>query len=68
MSIATEVFDAKVSVRSKMHYLVKIKAKLAAHPNHDIMFRNSVCGRWLDIPHSPNDNHLLNYVLQHHHK
>lgn len=65
MSIATEVFDAKVSVRSKMHYLVNIKAKLASHPNRDIMFRNSVFGRWLDIPHSPNDNHLLNYVLQH---
>ncbi|PWA82486.1 phospholipase-like protein [Artemisia annua] len=48
-----------------MHYLVNIKAKLAAHPNRDIMFRNSVSGPWLDTPHSPNDNHLLNYVLQH---
>ncbi|PWA91110.1 phospholipase-like protein [Artemisia annua] len=65
MSNTTEKFDAKVSVRSKMHYLVKIKAKLAAHPNRDIMFRNSVFGPWLDTPHSPNDNHLLNYVLQH---
>ncbi|PWA49782.1 hypothetical protein CTI12_AA480450 [Artemisia annua] len=65
MSNTAEKFDAKVSVRSKMHYLVKIKAKLAAHPNRDIMFRNSVFGPWLDTPHSPNDNHLLNYVLQH---
>ncbi|PWA38600.1 phospholipase-like protein [Artemisia annua] len=65
MSNTAEKFDAKVSVRSKMHYLVKIKAKLAAHPNCDIMFRNSVFGPWLDTPHNPNDNPLLNYVLQH---
>ncbi|GJX42662.1 phospholipase-like protein [Tanacetum coccineum] len=60
-----EIFDAKVSLRSKMHLMSTIKGKLQPYKNCEIMFRNTVFGRWLDITSNPNDNHLINYVLQH---
>lgn len=49
----------------RWNFLSNIKGKLQPYPNHDLMFKNSVFGPWLDTPQSPNNNHLLKYVLQH---
>ncbi|GJU05596.1 hypothetical protein Tco_1122026 [Tanacetum coccineum] len=41
-----EIFDAKVSLRLKMHLMSTIKGKLQPYKNREIMFRNTVFGRW----------------------
>ena len=59
-------FHAKITIRSNLELLEKIKSKLGKNQNRISLFRESVFAQWLDIPpcHS-NDNHLLNFVLQH---
>ncbi|GJW65962.1 phospholipase-like protein [Tanacetum coccineum] len=65
MDNSHEIFEAKISVRSKLRYLQKIKSKLQPFPNRYMMFRDSVFGPWLNLKDFSNDNHMLNYVLQH---
>ncbi|GJY91397.1 hypothetical protein Tco_0506593 [Tanacetum coccineum] len=65
MDNSYEIFEAKISVRSKLQYLQKMKCKLQPFPNRYMMFSDSVFGPWLDLHEFSNDNHLLNYVLQH---
>nr|GEW91611.1 hypothetical protein [Tanacetum cinerariifolium] len=65
MDNSYEIFKAKISVRSKLQYLQKMKCKLQPFPNRYMMFSDSVFGPWLDLHEFSNHNHLLNYVLQH---
>ncbi|PWA84768.1 phospholipase-like protein [Artemisia annua] len=55
-----------VNVRSLVKLLPDIKAKLKKNTNRYNLFKSTVFGPWLDVPNKPgNDNHLMNYVLQH---
>ncbi|PWA62563.1 Disease resistance protein [Artemisia annua] len=65
MENLNEFFDAKITVRSLVYLLGDIKGKLQLKDNRIRLFRNTVFGPWLDIPCYANENHLLNYVLQH---
>ena len=59
------LFDVKVNVRSLVKLLPDIKAKLKKNTNRYNLFKSTVFGPWLDVPHKPgNDSHLMNYVLQ----
>ncbi|GJR86757.1 phospholipase-like protein [Tanacetum coccineum] len=60
-----EVYDAKVSARSRLHLLKTIGSKLAFKPERYKNFRSTVFGLWLDIRTQEHDNHLINYLLQH---
>ncbi|GJR11049.1 phospholipase-like protein [Tanacetum coccineum] len=60
-----EVYDAKVSARSRLYLLKTIGSKLAFKPERYKKFRSSVFGLWLDIRTQEHDNHLINYLLQH---
>ncbi|GJW98684.1 phospholipase-like protein [Tanacetum coccineum] len=60
-----EVYDAKVSARSRLYILKTIGSKLAFKPERYKKFRSTVFGPWLDIRTQDHDNHLINYLLQH---
>ncbi|GJU02468.1 phospholipase-like protein [Tanacetum coccineum] len=60
-----EVYDAKVSARSRLYLLKTIGSKLAFKPERYKKFRSTVFGLWLDIRIQEHDNHLINYLLQH---
>nr|GEV37558.1 hypothetical protein [Tanacetum cinerariifolium] len=46
-------------------FLEEIKLLLERNPNHEMLFKRTVFGPWLDILAHNNDNHLMQYVLQH---
>ncbi|PWA72527.1 phospholipase-like protein [Artemisia annua] len=56
------MFEAKITVRSKLHYFAKIKGLLKG--NRMNLFRETVFGPWLDFPTYYPDNHLYNYFYQ----
>ncbi|GJS66082.1 ulp1 protease family, C-terminal catalytic domain-containing protein [Tanacetum coccineum] len=60
-----DVYDAKVSARSRLYLLKTIGSKLAFKPERYKKFRSTVFGLWLDIRIQEHDNHLINYLLQH---
>ncbi|GJU52346.1 phospholipase-like protein [Tanacetum coccineum] len=68
MDNVIEVFDAKVTMRSTLHTLASIKELLCKSGNErrNTIFRSTQFGKWLDFPSFANDNHLLNYIFQHH--
>ena len=59
------MYDAKVSTRTKLHYINTIRQKLCSNPERLKLFKNTVFGRWLQIKTYEHDNHLLHYLLQH---
>nr|GEX30397.1 hypothetical protein [Tanacetum cinerariifolium] len=65
MENLSEVFDAKVTIRSLVYWLPRIKGKLICHDTRNRLFRKTIFGPWLDTLGHENDNHLLNYILQH---
>lgn len=56
------MFDAKITVRSRLDYLTQIKALL--NGNRSNLFRLTVFGPWIDIPPYAPDNHLYNFFYQ----
>ncbi|GJT69713.1 phospholipase-like protein [Tanacetum coccineum] len=68
MDNVIEVFDAKVTMRSTLHTLASIKELLCKSGNErrNTISRSTQFGKWLDFPSFANDNHLLNYIFQHH--
>lgn len=65
MAYIPQYFDAKVTVRSKVHLFSQIKSKLSSNPGRMRLFRATVFGPWLDIPDLGKGNHIVNFVLQH---
>ncbi|GJX36269.1 ulp1 protease family, C-terminal catalytic domain-containing protein [Tanacetum coccineum] len=59
------VYDAKVSIRSKLYILQTIRSKLNWKVDRLGMFSRTVFGPWLNIQTTIHDNHLLNFLLQH---
>lgn len=56
------MFDAKITVRSRLEHLSHVKALL--NGNRSDLFRKTVFGQWLDIPSLDPDNHLYDYFYQ----
>ena len=56
-------YDVKISVRSSVKLLPKIKALLSIKPNRERLFRQTVFGPWLDIQSHENDSHMMHYVF-----
>ncbi|GJW11401.1 peroxidase 12, partial [Tanacetum coccineum] len=65
MSSIVEVYDAKVSMRTRLYILKSIAGKLALKPKRYEIFRSIVFGRWLDLRTEDHDNHMIHYLLQH---
>ncbi|PWA35918.1 phospholipase-like protein [Artemisia annua] len=62
---AFRVYNAKVSIRSRLYLISTIKSKLAYNEDRYAMFRNTVLEPWLDLKSEDHDNHVLNFMLQH---
>nr|GEX36559.1 phospholipase-like protein [Tanacetum cinerariifolium] len=60
-----EVYNAKVSIRSKLEILQTIRSKLSWKEDRLDIFSRTVFGPWLNIQTTLHDNHLLNFLLQH---
>ncbi|PWA38169.1 phospholipase-like protein [Artemisia annua] len=56
------MFDAKITVRSRLDNLTNIRALLNVKRSN--LFRTTVFGQWLDIPPYSPDNHLYDYFYQ----
>ncbi|GJZ80138.1 hypothetical protein Tco_0644975 [Tanacetum coccineum] len=65
MGSIVEVYDAKVSMRTRLYILKSIAGKLALKPKRYEIFRSTVFGRWLDLRTEDHDNHMIHYLLQH---
>ncbi|PWA44200.1 phospholipase-like protein [Artemisia annua] len=63
-----QFYHAKVSTRTKLHYLRTIRQKLSANRERLSLFKSTVFGDWLNIKTHFHDNHLLHYLLQHQRK
>nr|GEX13348.1 phospholipase-like protein [Tanacetum cinerariifolium] len=59
------VYDAKVIIRCMLHILQTIKTKLSWKGDHREIFSRTVFGKGLDLRTTSDDNHLLNFLLQH---
>ncbi|GKB07264.1 ulp1 protease family, C-terminal catalytic domain-containing protein [Tanacetum coccineum] len=59
------VYNAKVSIRSRLEILQTIRAKLSWKEDRLDIFSWTVFGPWLNIQTTLHDNHLLNFLLQH---
>ncbi|GJU46313.1 phospholipase-like protein [Tanacetum coccineum] len=59
------VYNAKVSIRSKLEILQTIRSKLSWKEDRLDIFSRTVFGPWLNIQTILLDNHLLNFLLQH---
>ncbi|GKA05395.1 phospholipase-like protein [Tanacetum coccineum] len=59
------VYNAKVSIRSKLEILQTIRSKLSWKEDRLDIFSRTVFGPWLNIQTTLHDNHLLNFLLQH---
>ncbi|GJT26962.1 phospholipase-like protein [Tanacetum coccineum] len=59
------VYNAKVSIRSRLEILQTIRAKLSWKEDRLDIFSRTVFGPWLNIQTTLHDNHLLNFLLQH---
>ncbi|PWA48921.1 phospholipase-like protein [Artemisia annua] len=60
-----QLYHAKVSTRTKLHYLRTIRQKLSANRERLSLFKSTVFSDWLNIKTHSHDNHLLHYLLQH---
>ena len=60
-----QLYHAKVSTRTKLHYLRTIRHKLSPNRERLALFKSTVFGDWLNIKTHSHDNHLLHYLLQH---
>ncbi|GKB07908.1 hypothetical protein Tco_0836192 [Tanacetum coccineum] len=58
-------YDCKVTIRSKLRMILKIKERISSSKKRLDVFRNIVFGKWLDLDDKDCDNDLLNYVLHH---
>ncbi|GJS22002.1 phospholipase-like protein [Tanacetum coccineum] len=65
MGSIVEVYDAKVSMRTRLYILKSIACKLALKPKRYEIFRSTVFGRWLNLRTEDHDNHMIHYLLQH---
>ncbi|GJW30415.1 phospholipase-like protein [Tanacetum coccineum] len=59
------VYNAKVSIRSKLEILQTSRSKLSWKEDRLDIFSRAVFGPWLNIQTTLHDNHLLNFLLQH---
>ncbi|GJY69509.1 hypothetical protein Tco_0472491 [Tanacetum coccineum] len=60
-----EPYDCRVTIRSKLKMILKIKEMISSSKKRLDIFKNIVFGKWLDLDDKDYDNHLLNYVLHH---
>ncbi|PWA76715.1 phospholipase-like, Aminotransferase-like mobile domain protein [Artemisia annua] len=60
-----QVYDAKLSTRTKLNIIKTIRQQLSSNPDRLKLFKNTVFGQWLHIKSYEHDNHLLHYLLQH---
>ncbi|PWA68181.1 F-box domain-containing protein [Artemisia annua] len=60
-----QVYDAKLSTRTKLNTIKTIRQQLSSNPDRLKLFKNTVFGQWLHIKSYEHDNHLLHYLLQH---
>ncbi|GKB81115.1 hypothetical protein Tco_0948010, partial [Tanacetum coccineum] len=58
-------YDCRVTIRSKLKMILKIKERISSSKKRLDLFKNTVFGKWLDLNDTNSDNHLLNYVLHH---
>ncbi|GKB69903.1 ribonuclease H-like domain-containing protein [Tanacetum coccineum] len=65
MVTASQVYDAKVSIRCKLRILQTIRSKLSWKGERLGIFSRTVFRPWLNIQTTLHDNHLLNFLLQH---
>ncbi|GJZ38986.1 hypothetical protein Tco_0585549 [Tanacetum coccineum] len=61
----SNLYDVKISVRSSVKLLPKIKGLLSMKPNRERLFSDTIFGPWLDIQSHKNDSHMMHYVFQH---
>ena len=60
-----QIYDTKVSLRTKLHLLNTIAKNLAYKEERYKMFKKTVFGPWLNLKTDNSDNHMLNFLLQH---
>ncbi|GJZ32438.1 phospholipase-like protein, partial [Tanacetum coccineum] len=60
-----KLYDCRVTIRSKLKMIPKIKERISSSKKRLDIFKNTVFGKWLDLDDTNYDNHLLNYVLHH---
>ncbi|GJR92024.1 phospholipase-like protein [Tanacetum coccineum] len=65
MGSIVEVYDSKVSMRTRLYILKSIAGMLALKPKRYEIFRSTVFGQWLDLKIEDHDNHMIHYLLQH---
>nr|GEW41145.1 histone H2B.3 [Tanacetum cinerariifolium] len=58
-------YDCRVTIRSKLKMIPKIKERISSSKWRLDFFKNTVFEKWLDLDDKDYDNHLLNYVLHH---
>ncbi|GJV41727.1 hypothetical protein Tco_1420167 [Tanacetum coccineum] len=58
-------YDCRVTIRSKLKMIPKIKERISNSKKRLDLFKNTVFEKWLDLDDTNYDNHLLNYVLHH---
>ncbi|GJW49024.1 phospholipase-like protein [Tanacetum coccineum] len=58
-------YDCRVTIRSKLKMIPKIKERISSSKKRLDLFKNTVFGKWLDFDDTNYDNHLLKYVLHH---
>ncbi|GJR60132.1 RNA-directed DNA polymerase [Tanacetum coccineum] len=59
------VYNAKVSIRSRLEILQTIRAKLSWKSDRLDIFSQTIFRPWLNIQTTLHDNHLVNFLLQH---
>nr|GFA17870.1 phospholipase-like protein [Tanacetum cinerariifolium] len=64
-SVIKELYNCKVTIRSRPSMILFIKERLSITNKRLKLFIDTVFGKYLDIDVEDNDNHLLNYVLHH---
>ncbi|GKA79265.1 phospholipase-like protein, partial [Tanacetum coccineum] len=56
-------YDCRVTIRSKLKMIPKIKERISSSKKRLDLFKNNVFGKWLDLDDTNYDNYFLNYVL-----
>nr|GEZ84702.1 phospholipase-like protein [Tanacetum cinerariifolium] len=56
-------YDCRVTIRSKLKMISKIKERISSSKKRLDLFKNTVFGKWLDFNDTNYDNHLMNFVL-----
>nr|GEV17663.1 phospholipase-like protein [Tanacetum cinerariifolium] len=60
--LRNEEYNARVYVKSKLHYFLLLKDRLGL--DRCVLFKETYFGRWLDLTYVENEESLIHYMLQ----